>query len=102
MRSAVVVLLLFWGQGVRAQDEARSFEVVQSLEPAFPVSQWRLVDLNRDGRTDLLLIGRDGEVRTRTAAASSSLMMGQPRGLLRLPHPRHTLMALFDEGDELP
>ncbi|MHC4340593.1 MAG: FG-GAP repeat domain-containing protein [Planctomycetota bacterium] len=101
MKIAPFVLLLC-SLGARAQDEARAFRTVQSLQPAFPVSQWRLVDLNRDGRTDLLLIGRDGEVRTWTADPASARVSGQPRGHLRLPHPRHTLMALFDEGDELP
>jgi hypothetical protein len=60
-------------------------ERAQTLEPAFALAAHRWIDLDGDKRTDLLLLGRAGEVRTIAQAA-------QPVGTLQLADPRHSLL----------
>lgn len=66
----------------------------QALAPGFPVSVYRVLDVDRDGKDDLLLVGRKGEVRVWSAAGGK--FPRKPRGTLVLPDPDHTLLAQAD------
>ena len=69
---------------------------VQAVSPRFEVSEWRLVDINRNGRLELLLIGADGQVRSWLMDQKTRLLEDRPRGELDLPEPRYCLVAMGD------
>ncbi|MHC4133388.1 MAG: FG-GAP repeat domain-containing protein [Planctomycetota bacterium] len=73
---------------------AQELKLRQKLAPGFAVSAYRVVDLHGNGRDDLLLVGRQGEVRTWTVAEGK--FAPQPQGELVLPDPAHTLLAQAD------
>jgi hypothetical protein len=66
----------------------------QSLAPGFPLADFRLVDLTGDGARDLLIVGDNGQVRTFAARPGSRMLPDKATGALRIPAPRHTLLAL--------
>jgi len=69
----------------------------------FPVSAYRVLDVDGDGRDDLLIVGVDGEVRTFVTDAATGRLDPRPRGSLVLPEPHHTLLAVADFlGDGRP
>jgi len=88
VRARLVLLLLAAAAG------AGELEVAETVTPAFEVSQWRLIDVDRDGKTELLLVGATGEVRA--WASASGHLEKEPRGRLALPDPAHTLLAVED------
>ena len=69
---------------------------VQAVSPRFEVSEWRLTDINNNGRRELLLIGADGQVRSWLTDRKTRLLEDRPRGRLDLPEPRFQLVALGD------
>lgn len=89
MTRAAMLLLL-----AAAVSEAQDLRRRQVLRPGFAVSVYRVTDVDGNGQDDLLLAGRQGEVRTWTAAKGK--FAPQPRGTLVLPDPAHTLLAQAD------
>ncbi len=87
-RAALILLLV--AAGAAAQELRRR----QVLKPGFPVSAYRVADVDGNGNDDLLLAGRQGEVRTWSAADGK--FAPRPRGTLVLPDPAHTLLARAD------
>ena len=67
-------------------------ELVQTLEPAFPLAAHLWVDVDGDKRAELVVFGRAGEVRTFTRAAGSAKFEATPIGTLQFADPRHTLV----------
>ncbi len=65
---------------------------VQTLEPPFALAAHRWVDVDGDKRTELVVFGRAGEVRTYAQAAGAAGFAAQPLGSLQLADPRHTLL----------
>ena len=64
---------------------AAHLELAQTLEPPFALAAHRWIDLDGDKRADLLLLGRDGEVRTISQTP-------ELRGTLQLADPRHSIL----------
>jgi len=79
---------------VAAAAGAQDLKLRQQLAPGFAVSAYRVVDVDGNGRDDLLLVGRQGEVRVWSAAGGT--FPASPRGTLVLPDPDHTLLAQAD------
>jgi len=77
-----------------AAQEPMKLKLHQQLAPGFAVSAYRVVDVDGNGRDDLLLVGRKGEVRVWSAAAGR--FAPKPRGTLVLPDPDHSLLAQAD------
>jgi hypothetical protein len=95
-RAACVLLLAAAAVG------AQELKLRQELDPGFAVSAYRVADVDGDGRDDLLLVGRRGEVRTWSTVsydstqAHLSMFPPRPRGTLVLPDPAYTLLAQAD------
>lgn len=90
-----LLLALLGAIGARAQ-VAWTFERGQTIAVPFALAGWQLHDLNGDGRSELLLIGSGGEVRTWAADPGTGRLEAQPRGSLVLPHPKYAMLALAD------
>lgn len=79
------------------------------VRPGFPVAAWRVVDLDGDGRAEVLCVGVAGEVRTWSAGEGGTLSGGAGgeagpggeagMGELVLADPRRSVLAL--DGDAL-
>ncbi len=70
-------------------------ELVQTLEPAFDVADYQLIDLDGDGRPELVVVGSNGELRTYDAdRASPGKLASTPVGSAVLADPAHTLLDL--------
>jgi hypothetical protein len=101
LRTFAVLLLLL--AAARAQSPGTaSFETIATDAPELDVADWKLLDLNGNGRTDILLLGGRGELRTWLFDSKTSRMETKPRGDLVLPEPARTLLAwekVLEEGD---
>lgn len=69
---------------------------LQTLDPGFDAACHQLIDLNGDGRDELLLIGRDGEIRTWLHDPEGGMLQPAPRGEQFLLHPSQTVLTLAD------
>ncbi len=98
MRRAALLFLMI--APAAAQDW--TIERVQSVRPEFLVAASRVLDIDGDGRAELLLIGVNGEVRTWLGDPKTRRLEENPRGELRLPDPKHTLVAFAGFLDERP
>ena len=92
MRTTAFLLLLAAVVG------AATPQVTESVRPMFFLSEWRVLDLNGDGRDDLLLVGDRGQVRSWFADTESGKLEPRPRGKLTLPDPEFTLIAVASPG----
>ena len=110
MRRAALLLtiacLAFAGVG-RAEDgppaKARTAALVTSIETGFPVAEQRVLDADRDGKSDLLAVGERGEVRVWRHDAESGRFGAAAMGSLVLRFPDRTLLAVADlHGDGSP
>jgi len=79
---------------------ALHLERAQALEPAFTLAAHRWLDVDGDKRTELVLLGRAGEVRTYTHAAAGALFTVEPAGKLQLADARHTLLDTAQLGGD--
>ena len=84
MRTLLLLLLA----GLASAQELRTR---QSVAPGYDIADWKLLDLNANGREEILLIGGDGSIRT--WLAEGGRLRREPSGTLRLPEPTHTLLA---------
>lgn len=77
-----------------AQSPAAPHELAlaQTLEPRFPVAAHLWVDVHGNERTELVVVGRAGEVRTYLQADGASAFAAEPIGSLQLADPQHTLL----------
>jgi len=82
--------------GSENRDEGPAMRVAQSLEAPFRVASHGVTDVDGDGRDDLLLVGRDGEVRTWHVDPRTGAFEEAPRGTLALPDPAESVYALGD------
>jgi hypothetical protein len=64
----------------------------QTLAPTFALAAHRWVDVDGDKRTELVVLGRAGEVRTFVHAQGAAEFASEPLGALQLSDPRHTLV----------
>ncbi len=71
-------------------------ETLQSMDPGFDAACHLLIDLNGDGRDELVLIGREGEIRTWVHDPEGGLLEAGPRGEQFLTYPSQTVLALAD------
>lgn len=92
-----------------AQAPGARLELAQTLAPGFAVSDQRLVDLDQvdaGGRTELVLLGRAGELRVFAhdpkppeAAVGAPLLDPIAKGDAMLPDPSRALVDLAQLGD---
>ena len=66
--------------------------LVQTLAPEFELAAHRWIDVGGDGRPELVVFGRAGEVRTFARAGDAPLFAEKPAGALRIGDPAHTLI----------
>ena len=93
----ILLCLLPCLTGARAQDLTRAeLQRVQTLEPGFHLSGFRIIDTGRDARRRILLVGREGRVRLYEHLSPEGLLRDPPEGKLVLPDPEHALVSLAD------
>ncbi len=85
---------------VLAQQPELAFERVQTLRVGSDVATWRILDVDADGRTEILCVGVDGRVLTWRASDEDGRFPAAPRGRLTLPHPGRCLMAIVGAAGE--
>ncbi|MHC4547324.1 MAG: FG-GAP repeat domain-containing protein [Planctomycetota bacterium] len=90
------VLCLLWAAAVGGAQETWKLKRLKELAPRFAVSQYRVVDVDGDGRDEVLLIGVGGEVRVWSVDPRTGALPPRPRGTLVLAEPAHALLALAD------
>jgi hypothetical protein len=73
---------------------AQSLERIQTLAAGFPISDHRLVDVDADGRVDLLLVAADGRVRVHRHDGKQ--FSEEMNVTLTLPRADHALVAWAD------
>jgi hypothetical protein len=91
---ALVLLLL------AAAAPAQEFRIRQTVAPGYDIADWKLLDLNANGRKEILLIGGDGSIRT--WLTDNGALLKKPSGDLVLPDPTRTLLAwerIIHNGD---
>jgi hypothetical protein len=68
-------------------------------EIPFAVAEHRVTDIDGDGRDEIVVLGRAGEVRVVRRGDDGGLT--QPLGELNLAHPAHSLVSLIElDGDD--
>lgn len=80
---------------------AQSFETIATNGPGLDVADWKLLDLNGNGRKEFLLLGGRGALRTWLFDSDKQRMESAPRGDLVLPEAARTLLAwekILEEG----
>lgn len=87
-----VLCLLLLGLGVAAQTSR--LVVTESVQPSFALSGFRIVDLAKAPGKEILLVGRQGEVRTFVPGGDGGGLVGS----LVLPEPSSTLLGLSAYG----
>ncbi|MEQ8764927.1 MAG: hypothetical protein RL885_13430 [Planctomycetota bacterium] len=92
---ASLVAALVWLAATSAHAQSKGFEELQVLEPDFAVSEWRLIDLQGDGSSELIILGRNGEVRVWQRRDEGTLFGDEPVGSLVLPDPEHSAVAAW-------
>ncbi len=88
---------LVWGSGSLAPEKGAVR--IQTIIPPFRAAEIRIVDLNDDGASELLVVGQAGEVRTWSPDVASGILAREPRGTLNLPHPESSLLSFFEKTD---
>ncbi|MCE9637762.1 MAG: VCBS repeat-containing protein [Planctomycetes bacterium] len=91
-------------RGYAAQDDdgpppahaQRKLARVESLVTTFPIAAHRILDVDGDGRDDLLAIGRAGEVRVWHWDQATGRAGAEPSGVLVLPEPDRSVLAIAD------
>ena len=81
--------------------QAQSFETIATDVPRLDVADWKLLDLNGNGRKEILLLGGRGQLRTWLFDSKTSRMEPSLRGELTLPDASRTLLAwekILEEG----
>ncbi len=76
-----------------------SWTELQVIEPELSVSDWKLVDLDGDGPTELLVLGMRGEVRVWRRRPEADLLADEPIGTLVLSDPEHSAVGLWKAPD---
>lgn len=94
-RASALGLVLLAAVAARAQD-GRSPERRHEVATTFPAVAHRVVDVDGDGRRDLLVVGRAGEVRVWRTEGEARGFPARPAGALVLPEPGRTLLATAD------
>src|SRR6185503_6797430 len=86
-----------------AQDEerpspagGRTLTRAYTLTTTFPLATHRVLDVDGDGRDDLLAIGRNGDVRVWHHAEKTGRLAAEPSGVLVLPEPERSILAIAD------
>ena len=101
MRGVVwLAAILPWaGSAAGAQEDPLTLVRRQSLRLLGPMSAWRAVDLDGDGPVELLTVDRLGRVQLRRSDPETGLFPEKVDGGVRLPHPQHSVLALFPRGE---
>jgi hypothetical protein len=84
------------GQDAPEQPAERALAHAQTIHAKFPLAAWRAADVDRDGEDDLLAIGAGGEVRVWRGDPRTGRLADQPSGVLVLPEPERSVLALAD------
>ena len=81
-----------------AQDAERPrvMRLDHTVTTDFPLAVHRVLDVDGDGRDDLLAIGRGGEVRVWRHDPESGRLPADPSGVLVLPEPERSVLAIAD------
>jgi hypothetical protein len=89
------LLLALQGSGAFAQEPKR-LVLERTINTGFPVSEQRVLDVDKDGRDDLLVVGAAGEVRVWRRDEATKRLGEKPVGTLVLRHAERTLLAVAD------
>jgi hypothetical protein len=79
-----------------ADGPARRCALATTIATGFPVSEERLLDVDGDGKADLLVVGTHGEVRVWKYDPATKTLGAKPVGSLVLRYPDRTLLAVAD------
>jgi len=90
--SGLLAVMLAAAQG---QEPALPGPRTVKLDPGFELSGHHVADLDGDGRAELVVLARDGRVRTFRPLSDEP---ARPLGELVLPDPTHTLLDLASFG----
>jgi len=96
---AVLAVLATTAGGTTGGDDGAisgRIRVAETLHPGFEVAWRKVHDVDGDGRKDLLIVGRAGEVRAWFFEASPGRGPAKMRGKLVLPAPEESLLTLAD------
>jgi hypothetical protein len=93
--AALIVLAALAGTA-SAEDGEKACVLSASIATGFPVAEERLLDVDGDGKSDLLAIGAHGEVRVWRYDAAAKAFGAKPLGSLVLRFPDRTLLAVAD------
>lgn len=91
-----VLLVAFAGTARAADGDERECVLATTIATGFPVSEERLLDIDGDGKADLLVVGTHGEVRVWKYDAATKTLGEKPVGALVLRFPDRTLLAVAD------
>jgi hypothetical protein len=97
-RAALPLLLLaaLAGTARAADGPSKQCVLATTIATGFPVSEERLLDVDGDGKADLLVVGTHGEVRVWKYDAAAKALGEKPVGSLVLRFPDRTLLAVAD------
>jgi hypothetical protein len=106
-RALAAALVLASVCAARAEDGDASAKkkavLVGTVATGFPVSAQRVLDVDKDGKSELLVVGVNGEVRAWRQDAEKGGIAERPTGSLVLRFPDRTLLAVADLfGDGRP
>jgi len=106
-RACAVAFVLACVCAARADDGDASTKrravLVGTIATGFPVSTERVLDVDKDGKSELLVVGVNGEVRSWRRDAEKGGLAERPTGSLVLRFPDRTLLAVADlYGDGRP
>lgn len=74
---------------------AQTAAVAAEIRPPFKAATQAPIDLDKDGKSEFVVIGENGEVRTYVFDKASG-QSGEPLGMLTLPSPERSALALAD------
>ena len=104
LRASVVNLLLFavavlatgTTRQADADDGRKKTTLAASVATGFPLAAHRVLDVDRDGKADVVAVGERGEVRVWRHDAATGSLGAKPAGSLVLRFPDRTLLAVAD------
>lgn len=102
MRTGCFITLMCCLSPARAPAQSYRTESLARLAPECDVAEYRFEDINHDQCHDLLVVGRQGQIRTWAGHADAEVPFdpaGQPWSL---PAPKMSLLALAAWGDDHP
>jgi hypothetical protein len=92
----LAVLAVGTPRAAEAADDARKTSLAVSISTGFPLAAQRVLDVDQDGKADVVAVGERGEVRVWRHDAATGTLGEKPAGALVLRFPDRTLLAVAD------